>query len=75
MRTNHLKTGVEPTPETSCISNTPQTMDNVRHYVPFIQSSKLFKRYSVRISTELPAVLTQVNFSVSSLRAYAGILS
>jgi hypothetical protein len=29
MRINHLKTGEEPTPETSCISNIPQwTMDN-----------------------------------------------
>jgi hypothetical protein len=31
--TNHLKTGVQPTPETSCISNTPQTMENVQHSV------------------------------------------
>jgi hypothetical protein len=28
--TNHLKTRVEPTPETSCISNISQTMDNVK---------------------------------------------
>jgi hypothetical protein len=31
--TSHLKTGVESTPETSCISNIPQTMDNVQHNV------------------------------------------
>jgi hypothetical protein len=33
MTTNHLKTGVESTPETSCISNTHQTMVNVQHNV------------------------------------------
>jgi hypothetical protein len=31
--TNHLKTGAEPTPETSCISNIPQTISNVQHSV------------------------------------------
>jgi hypothetical protein len=30
MTTNRLKMGVKPSAETSCISNTPQTMDNVR---------------------------------------------
>jgi hypothetical protein len=30
---SHLKTRVEPTPETSCISNTPETMHNVQHSV------------------------------------------
>jgi hypothetical protein len=33
MTTSHLKTGVEPTPETSCISNIPQTIDSVQHSV------------------------------------------
>jgi hypothetical protein len=33
MTTNHLKTGVESTPETSCTSNIPQTLDNVQHNV------------------------------------------
>jgi hypothetical protein len=28
LATSHLKTGVESTPETSCISSTPQTTDN-----------------------------------------------
>jgi hypothetical protein len=31
MTTNHLKTEVEPTPETSCISDMSQTTDNVQH--------------------------------------------
>jgi hypothetical protein len=33
MTTNHLKMGVEPTPEMSCISNIPQTVDNVQHSI------------------------------------------
>lgn len=31
--TDHEKTGVERTLETSCIENIPQTMDNVTHSV------------------------------------------
>jgi hypothetical protein len=31
---DHLKSRVEPTRETSCISNIPQTMDNTQHSVP-----------------------------------------
>jgi hypothetical protein len=44
MTTSHLKTGVKPTPETLCISNIPQTMDNVQHNVPIMNqsSSKTF---------------------------------
>jgi hypothetical protein len=38
MTTNHLKTGVEPTPETSCISNISQTMGNVQHSVSIIRA-------------------------------------
>jgi hypothetical protein len=30
---NHLKAGIEPTPEKSCISNIPQTMDNICHNI------------------------------------------
>jgi hypothetical protein len=33
MTTNHLETGVEPTPETSCTSNTAQTMGNVQYSI------------------------------------------
>jgi hypothetical protein len=33
MTTNHLNTGVEPTPETSFTSNKHQTMDDVQHSV------------------------------------------
>jgi hypothetical protein len=33
MTTNHLKTGVERTRETSCISNIPQTIGNVQNNV------------------------------------------
>jgi hypothetical protein len=32
VRSSLLKTWVEPTSETSCISNIPQTMDNVQQY-------------------------------------------
>jgi hypothetical protein len=31
MTTNHLKTEVKRTSETSCVSNTPQTMESVQH--------------------------------------------
>jgi hypothetical protein len=34
MITNHLKKEVQPTPETSCITNIPQAMDSVQHGVP-----------------------------------------
>jgi hypothetical protein len=34
MTTIYLKTGVVSTPETSCISNIPQSMDNVQRDVP-----------------------------------------
>jgi hypothetical protein len=33
MKTNHLKKGVELTPETPCVSNTPQTMDKAQHRI------------------------------------------
>jgi hypothetical protein len=33
MTTNDLETGVERTPETSCVSNIPLTMDSVQHTV------------------------------------------
>jgi hypothetical protein len=29
----HLKTRVEPSPEMSCVSNIPQTMDNIRYNI------------------------------------------
>jgi hypothetical protein len=31
MTTNNIKTGVVPTPKTSCITNISQTMNNVQH--------------------------------------------
>jgi predicted enzyme related to lactoylglutathione lyase len=31
MTASHMKTGVEPTPETSCISDIPQTKSSVQH--------------------------------------------
>jgi hypothetical protein len=36
MTTNHLNTGVEPIPETSCISNIPQAVDSIQHSVAII---------------------------------------
>jgi hypothetical protein len=36
MTTNHLKTAVEPNPETSCISNIPQVVDDARYSVSII---------------------------------------
>jgi hypothetical protein len=42
MATSHLNTGGESTPETSCISNIPRTMDNVQHSVPIIRAYLLF---------------------------------
>jgi hypothetical protein len=37
MTSNHLKTGIQPTPETSSISDTlSQTMGNVQHTVPVV---------------------------------------
>jgi len=33
MTVSHLEMGVQPTIETSCISNIPQTMDNVQHNI------------------------------------------
>lgn len=34
MTTSLLKTGVQPTPETSCIVNIPHTTENIQHSVP-----------------------------------------
>jgi hypothetical protein len=33
MTTNHMEMVVEITPDTSCISHTPLTMDNVKHNI------------------------------------------
>jgi len=33
MKTNHTKTGVEPTPETSSVSNITHTMENDQHNI------------------------------------------
>jgi hypothetical protein len=68
MEASHLKMVVETTPETSCISNTPQTIDNIRHNVPFIRTSKSFNRHPVRLT-----VCPEVHFSLLRLRARAGI--
>jgi hypothetical protein len=55
---NHLSTGVEPTPETSCVSNIHQTMDNVQHSVPIMNQplSQIFRESPLKrrsISTRL----------------------
>lgn len=34
MTTSQLKTGVQPTPKTSCISDIPQTKESVQYIVP-----------------------------------------
>jgi hypothetical protein len=39
MINNHLKTGVEPTPETSCISDILKTMGKVQHSVPIVEGT------------------------------------
>jgi hypothetical protein len=39
MTTNYLKTGGEPTPETSCISNIRQTMGNAQHSIAIMNQS------------------------------------
>jgi hypothetical protein len=39
MTTNHLKTEVEPTPETSCAKNISETTENVQHIIPITFSS------------------------------------
>jgi hypothetical protein len=36
MATSDLKTGVEPTPETSCISGIPMKLDSVQHSIPVV---------------------------------------
>jgi hypothetical protein len=43
--TNHQKTEVESTTKTSCISNIPQTMDNVQCSVPIMSQplSQMFR--------------------------------
>jgi hypothetical protein len=38
MTTNYLKTGVESTPETPCLSNIPQTVDNFQQNVPIMST-------------------------------------
>jgi hypothetical protein len=44
MTTSHMKTGVESTPETSCIRNMPQSTDNVQQNVLIIADTG-FKSY------------------------------
>lgn len=34
--TDHLKTGAEPIPETSCMSYKPQTMDNIQRNIGIV---------------------------------------
>lgn len=39
MTTSQMKKGLEETPETSCISHTPQTMKNVQYSIPTINQT------------------------------------
>jgi hypothetical protein len=41
MTTNYMKTGVEPTPETSCILDIPQTNNSVQHNIPLLNQTML----------------------------------
>jgi hypothetical protein len=51
MTNNHRKMGVDLTPETSCISNTPQAMNNVQHYIPILNQllSQTFRELKGRV--------------------------
>jgi hypothetical protein len=44
MTTNHLKTGIEPTPEIMCISNILQTVDKAQHSVSIMNNYQLLKK-------------------------------
>jgi hypothetical protein len=39
MTTNHLKLGIQPIPEMSCISNTSYTVSNVQHNTDIMNQS------------------------------------
>jgi hypothetical protein len=53
MATNHLKTGVERTPVTSCVSNIRQTVNNVQHSVPIMNEPLLQTLENLRTVTPL----------------------
>jgi hypothetical protein len=53
MTTNHLKTGDEPAPETSCISNIPQTMDSVQHSVSITAVFRSFEKFKGKAVHEM----------------------
>jgi hypothetical protein len=50
---SHLKTGVEPTPETSFMSSIPQAMDSVQHSIPVTH----FETTALEIFLYLPQLL------------------
>jgi hypothetical protein len=53
MTTKRLKTGVQPTPETSCISIIRQTMDNVQHSAPIMNHHPLSQTFRAKCPLRL----------------------
>jgi len=68
MTTCHLKTGVESTPETSHVSNTPQSMENALLNVGITDQTLLQTRFDVftaaKIQVEVFWVMTRCSVVV-----------
>jgi hypothetical protein len=73
MTVNNLKTAVEPTPETTCIQNISQTVDNVQHNVPVTLHYLVFElseRQFVFSSTKLKQLMFMLTSVHETSRRY-----
>jgi len=60
MTANHLKTGREPSPKTLCISNIPQTKDDVQHNTHILNILKRVVGSIPTTTTNIKIVITEV---------------